>query len=600
LARSSACEPQRLGHRKQLNSSSRTCTIPFCAAGTVRNPSATASALCGPLPDIPHRAARTNFLHSMASSEPRAPRPAYMEEEDEDGNKVRGSRRSARKKEERERSKPKVSHRPSSDKKQVRSDSGVDAAGYGAAMMSGARQDDEAMAPEVRIERRRSSAGTASRPKKYESQSSSSSAKSKGAGKTDQAKYYGIPAASQAIATPIAAPLPYRARPSIITAQSYPARPLSFHAGSGPPISNQYFWQSQPPNHYPPPAPSANYMQGTAPPPEYPSSASPITPRSLSSRFGPPRTGSGYGFRDPIIQQRRPDDLDDGYMSATEGRPRASIRTPSNRLAMRTREELDYAAMPPPPRPTSARPGPSILRRTDYPLDVAPAPEPEFRERERESRTYHRDDRAPRRQSINRLPRINDFGAGRVEAANSGRRRQSYYGQTASTGSGASGESALEEKIAQATSYQDGVSGSAAPLTADMLRHKERRERGSIGSTKSSSSRDESDYRRSATTRTTRSVSSPEDENVTIKVTGQARVVVGGAQIDCNDGGEIEIKRQKSVKGSESVRGGSEWSNSEYGGDRRSRTEKSAGQSRRRSVSYARPSPQYPMGQNFI
>jgi hypothetical protein len=96
-------------------------------------------------------------------------------------------------------------------------------------------------------------------------------------------------------------------------------------------------------------------------------------------------------------------------------------------------------------------------------------------------------------------------------------------------------------------------------------------------------------------------VSSPEDENVTIKVTGgQARVTIDGAQIDCNDGGEIEIRREKSLKGSQSTRGGSEWSNSEYGGsgqrridDRKSRVDRPAGQSRRRSVSYARPSPQY-------
>lgn len=43
-----------------------------------------------------------------------------------------------------------------------------------------------------------------------------------------------------------------------------------------------------------------------------------------------------------------------------------------------------------------------------------------------------------------------------------------------------------------------------------------------------------------------------------IRVTGPARVIVGGAEITYGEGGEIEIKRQKSL------REGSEWSDSEY------------------------------------
>ena len=548
-----------------------------------------------------------------SSSEPKTPRPAYYEDADEDGNVVeKGSRRSARKKEGKEKSKPKVSHRSRDEKKQSKSDSGVEASAYtGGAMMSGARQDDDAMvAREVKIERRRSTAGASSKPKRYDGKSSSKST-------VDEAKYYGIPKSkTQPIPTPMAQPIPYRTRPSILTAQSYPARPLSYHAAfpgtglHGPPISHQGFWQQQPPSHYPLLAPPALFIPNAPSPADYQTAASSLTPRALTDRFGgPPRTGSGYGFRDPVIQQRFADDIEDGYTSMTEGsRTRASIRTPSNRKVIRTQAELDYEAMPPPPvRPTSARPGPgrSILRRsTDYGPDVATAPEPEFRDRR--SSTYH-DEPVPRRPSVNRLSGVYDLGVHRVEAANSGRRRQSYYGQSASLGSGASGASGWEDKAAQAASYQDGVSGSAVPLTADMLRRQQRRQGGSSRSTKSSGSRDESDYRKSATTRTTRSVSSPEDENVTIKVVGQARVTVGGAQIDYNDGGEIEIKRQKSVRGSDSVRGTSEWSNSEYGGDHRrvddrrgSRVDKPAGHSRRRSVSYARSPPQYAPQGNFI
>ena len=540
----------------------------------------------------------------MTSSEPKTPRPAFLYAEDEDGNRVRGSKRSAKKKEkekekeDKERSRPKMSHRSSDDKKHTKSDSGLEAAAYrGPVVMSGARHDDDLGHREVRVERRRSSAGTSSKSKKYDSKSPS---KSKSGSRTDEAKYYGI-SAPRPIPAPLMQPLPHR--PRIITAQSYPARPLSYHAaysagyGGGPPISNSQFWQQQAAApQYPPLAPSATFVPGAGSPADYLPSASPLTSRPLSSRFGPVRTGSGFGFRDPVIQQRPRDDYED-----------ASIRVPSDRIFPRTQAEIDLEMMPPPRRPSSARPRPILRQPTDFHPDVVTAPpEPEFRERE--SRAYHRDERAPRRSSVNRLSGAYDFDDRRVEAANSGRRRQSYVGPSASIGSGASGGRGWEDKAAQAASYQDGVSGSATvPLTTNMLHQQQRRQGGSSRSTKSSGSRDESDYRKSATTRTTRSVSSPDDENVTIKVTGQARVMVGGAQIDCNDGGEIEIKRQKSVKGSESVRGGSEWSNSEYGGDHRhiddrrsSRVDRPAGQSsRRRSVSYARPSPQFANGGFF-
>lgn len=537
-----------------------------------------------------------------------------MYEEDEEGNRVRGSSRSARKreKEEKERRRPKVSHR-SSDKKHSKSDSGVEPPGYGTqAVMSGARQDDDPGSRGITtVERRRSSAGTSSKSKKYESPKSPS--KSKGPRK-DEAKYFGIAGPSNPIPTPMAQPFPIRTRPTVVTAQSYPTRPTSYHqaysatTGYGPPISNPGFWQNQHQGaYYPPLAQSATFVPNTPSPLDYPAQ-SPLAPRPLSSRFGTPtRTGSGFGYRerDTVIQQRPRDDYEDEYASAAEGAlPRASIRVPSDRKLMRTQAEIDSLNMPPPPRrSTAGRPGPSILRRsTDYPVGLAVPPEPEYQPRD--DRAY-REERQPRRSSVNRLSGTYEYNDRHIEAANSGRRRQSYYGQSASMGSGASGGGGWEDKAAQATSYQDGVSGSASasavPLTADLLRRQQRRQGGSSRSTKSSGSRDESDYRQSATTRTTRSVSSPEDENVTIKVTGgQARVTIDGAQIDCNDGGEIEIRREKSLKGSQSTRGGSEWSNSEYGGagsrridDRKSRVDRPAGQSRRGSVSYARPSPQY-------
>lgn len=78
-----------------------------------------------------------------------------------------------------------------------------------------------------------------------------------------------------------------------------------------------------------------------------------------------------------------------------------------------------------------------------------------------------------------------------------------------------------------------------------------------------------------------------------------ARVCVGGAQID-TDGGEIEIKRNKSLRGSE--RG------SEYGGpgrieERSSRGERGQGRSRRESVSgasYGGRTPHYAGREGFF
>jgi len=193
----------------------------------------------------------------------------------------------------------------------------------------------------------------------------------------------------------------------------------------------------------------------------------------------------------------------------------------------------------------------------------------------------------------------------RIEPANTGRRRQSWY-EGASSGTGTGASSAYEDKLNSAANYQEDVGGPTVPLTAEVLRRQQRREAGSSRSTKSSASRDESDYKKSATTRTTRSGSGGDDENVTIKVTGQARVMVGGAQIDCTDGGAIEIKRNQRLG-----RTGSERSNSEFGdkyGDRRiedrqSRVTRPSARSRISSQSgesYTRR-PQYPpMGGNYI
>jgi len=189
--------------------------------------------------------------------------------------------------------------------------------------------------------------------------------------------------------------------------------------------------------------------------------------------------------------------------------------------------------------------------------------------------------------------------------SNQGRRRASYYGTSAATSghTSSSAASGLEAKLNAATNYQDDVGGPTPQLTTEALKKQQRRNHGgSNRSTKSSASRDESDYRKSATTRTTRSGSGNDDENVTIKVTGRAQVNVGGAQIDCPDGGEIEIKRKQ-----RGIQNGSDRSISEYGpfpgqqqiDDRRSRVDQPTGRSRMSSQhSYTRSTKYF--GNNYF
>ncbi|KAK2626691.1 hypothetical protein QTJ16_003866 [Diplocarpon rosae] len=355
--------------------------------------------------------------------------------------------------------------------------------------------------------------------------------------------------------------------------------------------------------------------------------------RPLSARFDPvPRSSTAFepatqkssacGGRD--IRSRVPSDYesayhDDGYASAADGAARRkperrnSIRMPSSAASM-SRAEADLLAMPPPSRPAG------ILRKaTEYTHD--PKPDPGVGGYyEREERSEYREER-PRRPSVSRHPASYDVGSVRVEAANSSRRRESQYDLPSATGSSSGydgksyeakstfdtkispaqshqdASSAYDAKLNQAQAYQEDVSGGPTlPLTAEVLRRQQRKQEGSSRSTKSSSaSRDESDYKKSATTRTTRSSSGDNEESVTIKLVGQARVTVGGTQIDCTEGGEIQIQRQKNL------RNGSERSLSEYGPrrieDRQSRVSRPAGRSRMsssresstRTPEYSRP-----------
>lgn len=613
---------------------------------------------------------------------PSNPRPAYVDDYDEDsGRTVKGSRRSAKEKSkgkkqrssEKAKRKPEVNY-PSPQRERP------------AVRIPQEKNVAIITEREVKQDRRNSTSSnsplsprksTKRPPSAHENKPSHHQIERKA---KDEPAHFGLvppvsrpapPVLSQSMQNTIAQPI--ATRPRAVTSNTYP-RPLSFHSGHnsvggayGPPLSTSAWSNYQPPNPYTY-ASSPSYTQNP-----YPQMAAPIPPpgsdyfpmslperpvstRPLSSRFEAPpsRTASGFGMRehgmrDPLPQERNSSYNtvyhDDAYASASEGaivKRRESIREPSSRPA-RTPSRLsrDYHAdahsMPPPPRPILRRPvtdhpseypsqdpyrdvrsegrtiigEPSRRRRTSTHRNSVTYDIPDDRDHDRDedreqdsSRTRHRRSNSHRNSgAYNDI--VTDMGRMSIETANNGRRRASYYGQsTAQSGHTAStGSSGYEDKMREAAGYQDDVGGSSIPLTAEVLKRQQRRQAGSSRSTKSSASRDESDYRKSVTTRTTRSGSGDNDENVTIKVTGTTRVVVGGARIECPDGGEIEIKRQRSM------RNGSERSNSEYGvpiwgqqqiDDRRSRVDQPTTNRARQSSqhSYTR-STQY-IGDNYF
>lgn len=557
--------------------------------------------------------------------------------DDETGKAVRGTRRSAAVRGEIPKITRGESHRESRSKKERRSR--VDQH-YPSGQTAGPSQHqfESGSDKEVRIERRRS---VTKSPRKQERPPSAHGTRGHShaqlapihtnAHQSVNHTHFGMPTPTSRAAMPVESqPLPIR--PRAITTQTYPLRPLSYNQpqvtyGGGPPLSMSAYYQPPPAvtPSYPPPSPSSNYMRYPMPTSQNDYFSPQAVARPLSSRFDPiartqsafgshqpqstydpvPRTASAYGTREAV--DNRALDVydggsyyDDGYNSQAESMAvkkrdrRDSIRVPS---AAWSKAELDYRAMPPP----TARP--SILRRpvTEYPRssssDYTTDPQPiDTPGSYNASRTrYHDEEPRPRASSHSRHSVSYDLGPEMVtvEAANSSRRRrQSVYEQSESTATGSSG---WEEKLSKAASYQENVvGGPTVPLTAETLKKQQRRQAGSRSSTKSSASRDESDYKKSATTRTTRSGSGNgnEDENVTIKVTGQARVMVGNTAVECREGGQIEISQQKNHRDNRSER-----SSSDFGGthfeERRSRAERPhVGRTRMSSqtgTSYPRP-----------
>ncbi|KAL1882682.1 hypothetical protein VTK73DRAFT_1594 [Phialemonium thermophilum] len=350
--------------------------------------------------------------------------------------------------------------------------------------------------------------------------------------KADEAAYYGV----QAAVTPASS------RPRPQAAQQRPASYYGSTTSSHPPPSNVRFYAHQypppagPPALYPPQhwAAAAPVVYSPAPPP---TAMAPIPneyyahrPQNLIGRFGPARPQSAMGYR-PTHQS----DFDRDYVGE-----RRVARRPS--VSRRPTVDEDRRSMPPPPpRPSTARPTVAFRppstpakRAVGFEDDDIAVGEPDLFQ---DISPINRYDRSRvRRPSIGATSISYDAGAYRTEIATTKTRRRNSY----VAGQSLSSAGSYEDKLRQATAYQDNIVGSSLPLTVETLR-KASKNGGSSRSTRSSGSHDESDYRRSATTRTTRS--STNEEDVTIRVKGNALLKVGGAEMQCQDGAEINISR---------------------------------------------------------
>jgi hypothetical protein len=509
-----------------------------------------------------------------------APCPAYVEECDEREDAVRGTRRSASTK---KKSKSDRESRIVKDKRS-RSDSGYSSQALitGSEASSPTQRQVEALRPptSARDERR------SSVPKSPRKTSRSPLTHQNGPYPLqtnlpirgqNEPSYLGISGAT--------AVAPVRVAATTLPSTSNRARPQSYYGGMTivPPAS---VFHSRPP-----PAPSAYFMP---PPPVLPTSYPPPSPymnmkfnpirtRGLAERFQSQdadpiqRTTSASGFKRESLYN-----VDGGYDIIDD--VRSTIR-------LRSKEAEDLARMPPPETPSFRRPSiHRILTESEISDKYPGAYDDEPRNYDRRSSRGMIRPELPvsqRRRSTSRSSTYDYPREGsriRIEAPmdrrssvyddeslrssvydEPSRHSSTYDGQTRST------TTTLEDKLRQATGYQDEVTGGpTASLTAEALR-KQQRTASSSRSTRSSDSH-ESDLKHSATTRTTASRLGPDGgDDVTIRFKGGATVNIAGAEIKCQDGAEVNILTRKAI------RNGSEKAASEYSGttmdDRRSRAE---------------------------
>ncbi|KAI3318182.1 hypothetical protein HD806DRAFT_320597 [Xylariaceae sp. AK1471] len=387
------------------------------------------------------------------------------------------------------------------------------------------------------------------------------------------------------------------------TAPSRPranTRPESYYGQSAsrpppgrPPMSTSAFYPHPPPPPPPHQPPPPNMMPPSYPPPLY---AGPPFAGHMPQHLPPPPADHHFPPRDLAMRFSRPSSAM-GFRQASnpyeyEPAPEKAIVRRSSMSRKASKETKDYEDRkrmpppPPPPRPKSTRPERIVLR-------PHPVPNPrksvgfEDNDLDDESSLYQHS--IPRRGSgveYGSSPFKNNHQSYEAEsifelegdfddeedfeepAPRSRSRRRSHVG--------------IEDKIRNASRYQDHMGGGTATLTAEALR---KVKSGSSRSTRSSASRDESEYKHSATTHTTRSSSG--DDDITIKVSAGCTVEVGGAKIHCRDGGDISIGRIGTS------RSGSDRGTSIYSDERRSRSDRSSAARTRASsqAAYARGLP---------
>ncbi|KAI6246840.1 hypothetical protein HI914_04969 [Erysiphe necator] len=300
--------------------------------------------------------------------------------------------------------------------------------------------------------------------------------------------------------------------------------------------SQDYGYQSHQEYAYPP-------LQEYSYPPTQEYSYPPLprtTSRSLAARFQVrdqpwdrsidpiSRTASAFGTRDFPRQRSRT--LEEGYESASDShflRNRAHERR-VGAIGARSHPRESFNS-----ESTSG----NLLPRDRYIRGSQPR-------ESSSSNTKSQESSRARRPSVSFDLSHKDENPKFEPPANSSRRRQCCYDQSTPESF-----TDYESKLKMASSYQEEAMGPNAPLPkrldAPQLRKLQKRLDNTNRTSKSSASRDGSDLRKSET-RTNRSGSPSEDQNVTIKVlTGSARVTLGGAQIDCSEGGAIEIKHDK-------------------------------------------------------
>ncbi|KAL1903072.1 hypothetical protein Sste5346_000356 [Sporothrix stenoceras] len=325
----------------------------------------------------------------------------------------------------------------------------------------------------------------------------------------------------------------------------------------GPPPMQPPQWQPPPPHppgygmmgppplpmQLPPGPPPPMHHEAFQPPPPPPSAGGGM--RGLHQRFGPSRPQTSIGHRPPpAVEYGHPDDYDQddlsrgmrrlsmGYGHGIEDeRPRPMLMRP---MSARPMQSSPFAA-PPPMLPPPSGPMPISRGQPFQPLSDEPFEPLDNSYNEYGGSMMHIP--RTRRESID--PSLNEHRYYATEVARTtGSRRNSYYGEQ-STSSG----SALEDKIRLASSYQEkksgGLTSGGMRLTEEMLYEASRRGGPKSRSTRSSGSRDESDWRQSATTRTTRSSN---EEDMTIRVKGNAHFKFGDTEMHCQDGTEINIR----------------------------------------------------------